>query len=402
MQVKKKPTANAKKTNRSTPVQTRRKTRQRTCKQNKKGVVEQDSGDSSGSEYVPDKERKDAADAAAAAIVHGTGDRAATMPSETAPAIAATDKTADTTDDASADTVSKTADTADATADTTDDPTADTTDDANADTASKTAETADKTADTTNDATADTAAATANTADKTATTAEKTANTAGVRGATAATMPPETAPAASARVTNPTVTVTNAAAAAKAPQGQNMQARFVLTNVLLYLPIFTLFWTNNLPDLSDGKIYSPQDLMFWIKLRKRKGAPTNAHRLLKGLRGKGLHDALDFAIKCNKWPCMFKVGEQCYNMVTQFIITVWCYYVAHMASRPAVASRAAQKVTKLYLFLFIIIFVFVDNYICFDNAGLALHAQSTGTHGQSVACQDLQLLQCHTTQVGVR
>ena len=141
--------------------------------------------------------------------------------------------------------------------------------------------------------------------------------------------------------------VTDPSAPAAAPQGENLQPRLVLSNVLLYLPVFIIYWANNLPDLSDGKIYQKEDLMFWIKLKRKKGAPTNAHRILKGLRGKGVHDAIDFAIKMNKWPVMFMDGDQSYNMVTSFIITVWCYYVAHMASRPSVASRAAQKVRRI-------------------------------------------------------
>ena len=169
-------------------------------------------------------------------------------------------------------------------------------------------------------------------------------------GATTADEPSATtaAEATAADTTTPIAApVANPSAPAAAPRGENLQPRLVLSNVLLYLPVFIIYWANNLPDLSDGKIYQNEDLMFWIKLKRKKGRPTNAHRILKGLRGKGVHDAIDFAIKMNKWPVMFMDGDQSYNMVTQFIITVWCYYVAHMASRPSVASRAAQKVRRI-------------------------------------------------------
>ena len=82
-----------------------------------------------------------------------------------------------------------------------------------------------------------------------------------------------------------------------------------------YLETFIMFWSTRLPDLSDGKVYNSEDLLFWVKLRqKRKGEgkktsdPSAAHRIMCGLRAKGLHDALDWAISVNKWPVQFTVN----------------------------------------------------------------------------------------------
>ena len=99
--------------------------------------------------------------------------------------------------------------------------------------------------------------------------------------------------------------------------------------------------------------------MFWIKLKKKKGHVTNPHRIMKGLRGKGLHDALDYTITRNRWPFVFKFGQTTYDMTIPFIIVVWCHYVGNMISKPLVASKAAQKVSLLYLLLY--------NYICHYN-----------------------------------
>ena len=89
--------------------------------------------------------------------------------------------------------------------------------------------------------------------------------------------------------------------------------------------------------------------MFWIKVRKnKKNKTTTPHRLMKGLRGKGLHDALDFAIEHNKWPFKFKYGGINYDMTIPFILVTWCHYIGNMASKPRVTSKAAQKVSTLY------------------------------------------------------
>ena len=47
-----------------------------------------------------------------------------------------------------------------------------------------------------------------------------------------------------------------------------------------------------LPDMSEGKVYEPGELLFWVKLtkkikqtskKKRAGDPMSAHRLLPGM-----------------------------------------------------------------------------------------------------------------------
>ena len=47
-----------------------------------------------------------------------------------------------------------------------------------------------------------------------------------------------------------------------------------------------------LPDMSDGKVYAPCELLFWVKLMKaiknikpegKRADPMTAHRLLKGM-----------------------------------------------------------------------------------------------------------------------
>lgn len=48
----------------------------------------------------------------------------------------------------------------------------------------------------------------------------------------------------------------------------------------------------NLPDMSDGKVYEPSELLFWVKLKqkfqqanpkKRVPDPMTAHRLMPGV-----------------------------------------------------------------------------------------------------------------------
>ena len=41
---------------------------------------------------------------------------------------------------------------------------------------------------------------------------------------------------------------------------------------------------------------------------------------------------------------MFWVGEDCFNMVSDFTIAVWCCYVSNMVARPDLESKGAQKV----------------------------------------------------------
>jgi len=103
-----------------------------------------------------------------------------------------------------------------------------------------------------------------------------------------------------------------------------------LTSHFRYLKKFIQYHLARQPDLSDGKVYSAEDLMFWVKLRKQMKKnnkklrdPMTAHRLLPGLRSKGLHRALDFAIANNMWPCRFKTNGTSYDMVGPFIIAAW-------------------------------------------------------------------------------
>ena len=117
-----------------------------------------------------------------------------------------------------------------------------------------------------------------------------------------------------------------------------------------------MYWDERLPDLSEGTVYRPEDLIFWIKLRnkrakteKRVPDPMAAHRLMPGLRGKGLHEAIDFAIAQNKWPCRFTSKGLKYDMVTPFALTVWVHYVRHMVAKPTLLNKSSQKVLHYLL-----------------------------------------------------
>ena len=55
--------------------------------------------------------------------------------------------------------------------------------------------------------------------------------------------------------------------------------------------------------------------------------------MLKGMRGKGLNDAIDNAIKENFWCVTFKDYEGVtVNLVDSCVVAVWAHYIAGMVS----------------------------------------------------------------------
>ena len=85
----------------------------------------------------------------------------------------------------------------------------------------------------------------------------------------------------------------------------------VLAHPKRFLKIFIDYWDKHLPDTSDGRKYTPEELLFWLKNADKIGVPKNKkaalqrkgqHRLFKGLCSKWLHKAIDFAMSNNLWP----------------------------------------------------------------------------------------------------
>ena len=107
-----------------------------------------------------------------------------------------------------------------------------------------------------------------------------------------------------------------------------------------YLSAFLDYWGEHLPDLSEGRPPKLQELQFW----KSGCAALKAHTTLPGLCAKWLHIAIDFAIAHNQWPVRFMKGDDEYDMVTPFIITVWVCYAAQMNGCPDLSSKACTKV----------------------------------------------------------
>ena len=152
------------------------------------------------------------------------------------------------------------------------------------------------------------------------------------------------------------------------------------------------------PDLTDGKMYTQEDLMFWVKLRKKdkrtnkkRRDPLTAHRLLPGLQGGALHRALDFAIANNKWPCWFKVGDDSYDMVVPFTIAVWVSYntthttVTHSHTHTHTHTHTGalrQRNDRETL-----------PYEQVSTESISLHAVPAGPNGQIVEVPHLLLLQ---------
>ena len=55
--------------------------------------------------------------------------------------------------------------------------------------------------------------------------------------------------------------------------------------------------------------------------------------MLKGMRGKGLNDAIDNAIKNNYWCVTFKDYEGVtVNLVDSCVLAAWCHYIVSMVS----------------------------------------------------------------------
>ena len=103
---------------------------------------------------------------------------------------------------------------------------------------------------------------------------------------------------------------------------------------------FCIYWTDNLPDLSDRPEIPSEKVQFWMmddkksgrKSKRRKRHPA-AHSRMKGLRGQSLNESIDFAIAANKWCVTFKDDDgTMVNLVDDCIVCVWLKYISQMVS----------------------------------------------------------------------
>ena len=92
---------------------------------------------------------------------------------------------------------------------------------------------------------------------------------------------------------------------------EDLTPKQVLANPEKTLKRFIAYWDKHKPDLTDGRKYEPEDMLFWLKnaqkigmSKKQKAAlkRKGQHRIFKGLCSKWLHKAIAFAMKNNKWP----------------------------------------------------------------------------------------------------
>ena len=108
------------------------------------------------------------------------------------------------------------------------------------------------------------------------------------------------------------------------------------------------FWSNNMPDISDKPLIEPEQLQFWLKQKRRDR--KKPHTILKGVCGKWLNMAIDFAISKNKWGVQFvnDAGDKV-DLVPELMVTVWLRYSSLMAGKPLLHSNACQVILKYFM-----------------------------------------------------
>ena len=124
-------------------------------------------------------------------------------------------------------------------------------------------------------------------------------------------------------------------------------ARMVVENPKVFLSVFLEHYSKeeNLPDLSEGRPLTKEQLGYWKNLKCV--ATLMPHKDLPGLCGKWTHICIDFAMAHNQWCVIFNKGGARYDMTTRFILHMWVCYCAQMNGSPALESKACRKVRSL-------------------------------------------------------
>ena len=147
-------------------------------------------------------------------------------------------------------------------------------------------------------------------------------------------------PVVTAPCTQEVVKKTSAAASSDSPDV--IMARTVVENPQKYIKDFVVYWSENLPDLSEGRPPAAKDLMFW----KNLCGNLTSHTEFPGLCAKWMHIAIDFAIATDEMPVRFVKNGQLYDMVIPFVLKTWVCYAAQMNGSPDLTSKACQKVLE--------------------------------------------------------
>ena len=111
------------------------------------------------------------------------------------------------------------------------------------------------------------------------------------------------------------------------------------------------------PDISDLSIdhpcFVPQRLQNWLNKELCKGGKRERrrpHNDLPGMCAQKYLGAIDFALSMGKLAVKFKDAQGKWtDMVDEFILTVWCHYVAFMKGRPLPKSNICQLILKYML-----------------------------------------------------
>ena len=129
-----------------------------------------------------------------------------------------------------------------------------------------------------------------------------------------------------------------------------LMPRTVVENPKVFLVVFLDHYSKeeHLPDLSEGRPLSKEELMYWKNLKCV--AMLMPHKDLEGLCGKWTHIAIDFTMAHNNWCVIFTKNGMVYDMTTRFILHMWVCYAAQMNGRPSLESKACRKVRSLGCF----------------------------------------------------
>jgi hypothetical protein len=143
------------------------------------------------------------------------------------------------------------------------------------------------------------------------------------------------------------------------PDGRSLLPRQVVARPARLLDLFLDHHLDpaNFPDISDLSVdhpcFVPKRLQNWLNkelCKGRKRERRRPHNELPGLCAQKYNVAIDFALEMGKWGVKFKDDQGKWtDMVDEFILTVWCHYVAFMKGRPLPTSNICQLILKYML-----------------------------------------------------
>ena len=149
------------------------------------------------------------------------------------------------------------------------------------------------------------------------------------------------------------------AGTAPPPDGHSLLPRHVIARPARLLDKFLDHHLDksHFPDTSDlttdHPCFVPKRLQNWLNKELCKGGKRERrrpHNELPGMCAQKYLAAIDFALSMNKWAVKFKDAEGKWtDMVDEFILTVWCHYVAYMKGRPLPKSNICQLILKYLL-----------------------------------------------------